>query len=137
MMFLGRALLATLIWQTGFDQTGGFRLTGPNGITAVGAYHFEDLCTPNPREGLISCYQLKLVLDHEIGGLLNIAPDIIMNDHVHVWGDQSGHFWWQCGDWTIEMIAIDEAIRQQVSWEAEQRRWQHIDSGIQHVNITI
>ncbi|HXA51367.1 MAG TPA: hypothetical protein VNV86_13720 [Candidatus Acidoferrum sp.] len=123
-------------FSTGYNQVGGVHLWGPNGIEAIGAYHMQDICTPTPQPGLRQCYQFKLVVDKPIFGY-GLAPDILMTEAVSVWGDPAGHFWWQCGDWKIEMIAIEETVRQQVSWEAEKMDWRHADSGVQLIEITI
>ena len=118
--------------QIGFDQTGAAHVTGPNGLDLWGAYHFQDLCTPL-RDGS-TCYVITFVSAKPVSGL---APDIWTSDAVEVWGDPAGHFYWKCGDWQVEMIAINETIRQQVSWEAEKMGWKHASSGTQTVNITI
>jgi hypothetical protein len=98
-------------FSTGYDQTGGVHLWGPNGLDALGAFRFQDICTPGSRgreQGQKTCYQIKVVLDHAITGF---APDIVINERVYVWGDPAGHFWWECGDWRMEMINIEETIR--------------------------
>src|SRR5262245_15813090 len=120
--------------STGYKQFGAARIWGPNGLEAVAAYQFEDFCTPNPQPGLRQCYQVKLVLDKPIAGY---APDILFTETVFVWGDKAGHFWWECGAWKLQMIAFEETLRQQVSWEAENLAWRRIDAGPQTVNITV
>jgi len=124
----------TIPFSTGYRQFGAAKVWGPNSLEAVAAYQFEDLCTPHPQPGLKQCYQIKLVLDKAVSGF---APDILMNEHVFVWGDSAGHFFWECNGWKIEMIGFEETLRQQVSWEAEKQNWRHNDAGIQLINITV
>ena len=120
--------------STGYKQLGAARVWGPNGLEAMAAYQFEDFCTPNPTPGLRQCYQIKLVLDKPVSGY---APDLLYTETVYVWGDPAGHFWWECGGWKLEMIALEETLRQQVSWEAEKLLFRRIDAGPQNINITV
>lgn len=121
--------------QTGYDHTGAAHLLGP-GIDQWGAYRFEDLCTPENRlhGGTKTCYRITLVLDKPVS---NLPPDIIWAGEVEVWGDRAGHFHWAVGEWSVEMVTIDEAIREQVSWEAEKMGWKRGKSGVQLIDITV
>ncbi len=130
LFFLAAPLYAQM--QIGYDQTGGVHLTGPGGIDVHGAYRFRDFCTPLPQAGMRACYQIAIVLEAPLSGL---PPDLVLTDEVFVWGTEAGHYCWRIGEWTIEMVAIDETIRQQVSWEAAGRGV--VGSGVQTVNITV
>lgn len=123
----------TAYFQTGFDNTGGVHLWGP-GIDTHGAYRFEDICDQHPQPGLLVCYRVTVVLDEPVSGM---PPDIVYSDTVQVWGTLLGHFIWQCGPWKLEMNAIDEAIRQQVSWGGEARGYAPGPGSVQTVNITV
>lgn len=136
----GMTSLATLalltpatLFATGFNNSGAVHITGPNGLDTYGAYQF---IMPSGQPGQDSVYQFKLVLFAPIAGY---APDLVYLEPVRAWGDPAGHYWWSNGVWTLEMVAQEETIRQQVSWEAEKMGYKPLPGpgSVQRVDVTI
>lgn len=132
---------ASLIFGTGFNQLGGIRIAGPNGLDRWGAFQFQDLCTSTPRPGLKQCWQIKVILNEPIAGF---KPDYWGEWPVEAWGTAAGHMFLRVngdsdfGVWTVEMIPLDETLRQTISWEAETMGFKpNAHPGSQRIDISI
>lgn len=126
------ALLLTSIFNYGFHSFGAAIFDGPGGVHAYGAYEFELRCLV-ARPGLKTCYSFKFIPFEAINSL---PPDVIVDLPVAVWGTQTGHYCWQMGEWKLEMLSSDEAVRRQLVWESAGRGVAKSDIP-QHANITI
>jgi hypothetical protein len=131
---LSLLLAGALRAETGYDQTGAAHVRGPNGLDAWGAYRWQDLWTPAPRAGVLAHYQLKVVFDRD-DLLVGMRPDIVFTEEVTVEGTALGHHLWRSGEWSYELVPIDETLRQQNKWEGV--KYGRVTAGRQTITVTI
>ncbi len=134
-------IMPALIFGTGFNQFGGVHIVGPNGLDRWGAFQFRDLCTSTPQQGVQQCWQIKIVMNEPISGF---KADYWGEWPVEAWGTPAGHMFLRVvgddnfGTWTVEMVALDETLRQTISWEAEAMGFKpNYNPGTQRIDISI